>query len=108
MRLELLVALLFIVHFHVVKGFANERPSWIEHPGAFRANPALKLRSFDPYQFAIHWLHGHLAIWRRYVLAKDGLALVFEGTATAKNRSFHCLERGSAQGTAFERTSELL
>jgi hypothetical protein len=88
MRLELLIALLFVVHFQVVEGFANERPSWIKHPGAFRASPALKMRSFGPYQFATHWLHGHLAIWCRYILVKDGLALFFEGTAKAKTALF--------------------
>src|SRR5216684_4480683 len=96
MRCKLLVALLSEVRLHFFNGFANERPRRVEHPCAFGASPALKIRSLDPFQFATHRLHGHLAIWCGYTLVKDGVALVFDGAATTKNRSFPCLERGSA------------
>jgi hypothetical protein len=83
MSRELLVALQFIVYFHLVNGFANQRPFRVENPGAFGASPALKIRSFGPYYSAALRLHGHLAIWCAYTLAKDGAALVFDGTAAA-------------------------
>lgn len=83
-RSELFVALLFIESLHVVNSFAKQRPYRIEQPSAFAAGPSLKARSFGPYQFAMHRLHGHLAIWCGYPRVKDGLALVFDGTATVK------------------------
>jgi hypothetical protein len=51
---ELFVALVFIVHLHIVNGFVNDRPERFECPCAFRASPALKILAFDPYQFATH------------------------------------------------------
>jgi hypothetical protein len=88
---ELLVALLFVVSLHVLNGFANEWPRWIERPGALGASPALKARSFGPYQFAMQRLHSHLAIWCRYARVKYGAALVFDDTATAKAALFPAL-----------------
>jgi len=79
MRRELLVALLFVVH---------QRPERVERPCAFGASPALKILSFDPCQFATHRLHGHLASWCGYALVKNGVALVFDGTATTKINVF--------------------
>jgi hypothetical protein len=88
MRCELLVPLLSEVRLHLVNGFANERPGGVEHPCAFRATPPLKIRSFGPYQFATHRLLGHLAIWCGYASLKDGVALVFDGTAATKPALF--------------------
>jgi hypothetical protein len=88
---ELLVALLFVMSLHVLNGFANKWPLWIKHPGALGASPALKARSFGPYQFAMQRLHGHLAIWCGYARGKEGVALVFDDTATAKAALFPAL-----------------
>jgi hypothetical protein len=51
---ELLVALGFIVHLHVVNGFVDDGPTGPERPCAFGASPSLKSLAFDPYQFATH------------------------------------------------------
>ena len=51
---ELFVALVFIVHLHIVNGFVDDRPERFECPYAFRASPALKSMAIDPYQFAMH------------------------------------------------------
>ena len=91
MRRELVVALLCEVRLHLINGSANERPGRVEHPCAFRAAPPLKIRSFGPYQFATHRLHGHLASWCGYALVKDGIALVFDATATTKAALFIAL-----------------
>jgi hypothetical protein len=81
---ELLVALLCIVHFHLVNGLANERPQRVEHPCAFGASPALKSLPFGPYQFATRRLHRHLEIRCGYTSLRDCAALAFYETATSR------------------------
>jgi hypothetical protein len=93
MRCELLVALLFVLSSHFVYRVADGRTCHLEHPCAFRATPAPKIRPFDPYQFAAHRLQGTPPLVR-LGFVKDGGALVF--TATTKPL-FQCLERGSGQ-----------
>src|ERR1700730_1733247 len=57
MRCELLVALLFVLTSHFVYRVADGRPCHVENPCAFRATPAPKILSFDPYQFTAYPLH---------------------------------------------------
>ncbi len=54
MGCEFLVALAFVVRFHLVDGFTDERPKRLEGPGALGASPALKILAFDPDKFATH------------------------------------------------------
>src|SRR5580704_16536935 len=58
MSCELLVAPLFVLTFHLVDRATDGRTCHLEHPCAFRATPAPKILSFDPYQFAAHRLQG--------------------------------------------------
>jgi hypothetical protein len=43
----------------------------------------------------------HPKIFRRYASLKDGVALVFDGTAKTKAAVFHWPERGSSRISAF-------
>jgi hypothetical protein len=104
---ELLIALPFVVRLHLVDGLSNDRPQWVERPRAFGANPAMKILRFDPYQFATHRRHGHLAIWCGYASLKDGGALVFDGTAAAKTALFIALSEVLPRSPVFEPTSKL-
>jgi len=54
MRCEFLVALLFVVHLHIVNGFTDERPYRFKCPATLGASPALKMLAFDPDKFAMH------------------------------------------------------
>src|ERR1700690_426695 len=58
MRCELLVALVFVVHDHPFNGFSHQRSYRVERPRAFGASPTQKILPFDPYQFAMHRVHG--------------------------------------------------
>jgi hypothetical protein len=61
---------------------------------------------FDPHQFATHRLHGHLETWCGYASLKDGLALVSDGTATAKAALFIALSEVLPKSPLFEHTSK--
>jgi hypothetical protein len=54
MRYEFLVALVFVVHLHLVNGITDERPYRLKCPSALGASPALKILAFDPDKFATH------------------------------------------------------
>lgn len=54
MSTELLFALAFVVHLHLVDGFTDGQPVRLERPCASGATPALKILAFDPYEFATH------------------------------------------------------
>lgn len=104
MRCELLVAVLFELPLHLVDGFGTERPCGAEHPCAFAASPALKIRPFDPDQFATYRLHGHLATRCGYSFSKDDVALGFDGTAATKTAP--SLDLSEILSKAFEHTSK--
>jgi len=102
MRFELLVALLLVVLLHFIERSTGDCSRRLEHPRAFGANPALKILSFDPYQFAAHRSHmTHLEILVRFILLKRWCSSGLRRDYDAKNRSFRCSERASAQVTAF-------
>jgi hypothetical protein len=54
MRYEFFVALLFVVHLHLVNGFTDERAYRLKCPGTLGASPALKILAFDPDKFSLH------------------------------------------------------
>jgi hypothetical protein len=56
-RRKLLVPAHFVVTFHVFERLPYGRPRRAELPIAFRATPAMKIRSFDPHQSAALRLH---------------------------------------------------
>src|SRR6266436_679869 len=97
MRRELLVALLFVLHLHLFNGFANDRPCGVEHPCASGASPALKILSFDSYQFATHRLHGTPRDLVCYVQHWPSTH-----TATTNSTLLFAPERDAAQVAAFE------
>jgi hypothetical protein len=51
---ELFVALCFVSLLHLVKRFANERTTRLEHPLTLRASEALKTLDLNPDQLAWH------------------------------------------------------
>lgn len=57
MSSEIRVALAFVLHLHLVDGFADERPCRCERPCTFRTSPALEILAFDPQQLATHCRH---------------------------------------------------
>jgi Glyoxalase superfamily protein len=100
-RREFLVALLFVTLLHLFNRFADNRPSGVECPGAFGANPALKILSLHPYQFAAHRHHGTPRNWCGYASLKHD---VWHWSSAALRRQtpfFHYPERGSVQVTSF-------
>jgi hypothetical protein len=92
MRRELLVALLFVLLFHLFNRSANDWPYRLEPPRAFGASPPLKILSLHPYQLATHRHHGAPRNWRGYAAAEDGPAFAFRGTATT-NAAFSLAQR---------------
>jgi hypothetical protein len=48
----------------------------------------------------------HLEIWCGYAFLKDGVALVFDGTATAKAALFFALSEVLLKSPLFEHTSK--
>ena len=106
MRAELLVPFLSELRLHLVNSFANERPGSVKNPCAFRASPSLKVRSFDPNQFAAHRPHGHLAIRCGYALENDGVALVFGATATTRTALFVAPSEVLRESPLVEHTSK--
>lgn len=100
-RRELLIALPFVVPLHLLNGFADGRPYRVEHPGAFRASPSLKILSFDPYQFAAHRLHGTPRDLARLCFLERRCSTGLRRHSHDKG-NFHYPMRGSAQITTLK------
>ena len=49
-----LVALAFVVLFHLFNRVSIEGVQWVEEPGALRTSPALKAWVLDPNEFSTH------------------------------------------------------
>lgn len=78
MRCELFVAPLFVVTLHLIERIPCGRTRRVELPCTFGASPAVKILSFDPYQFAALCLHGASPglVWSCFYGKR--LALVFQ------------------------------
>jgi hypothetical protein len=94
---KILIAPLLVLLLHFIKRFAGGCSRRIEHPRAFRATVALKILPLDPHQFAAHSLPSTTRDLVRLCFFETWRGIGFRRHCDDKSRSFHCLERRSAQ-----------